>query len=441
MGSEVVMLGSRRVVFLAAAVTFGASGVASACSPGGGSPNPGDGFGPGGAPGTGAGSAAGGSGAVPPDPGIGGSLIVINGHGGGTAGPDGSCAVTTARAERVVVTKEVPVTTTVTEKAPVALYLMQDQSGSMLLPPTKWTSVQTAVQAFTTDPQAAGLDIALQFFRLANNNACDGTGYDVPEIAIGPLPQNATAINNAYAAHFPITDTPIEPALRGAVNFCLQFQATNTTGEQCVAVLITDGAPSTCLLDPAGLAQIAADAHSKNVLTFAIGMDGADFATLDAIAKAGGTDCTPGSPGNESCNVASGGSSFIDALNLIRKTVSHDVTTTKTVTEVHTSELACEFQIPPAPAGQSFDPTNVNVNFRHDGTDDTVLQVPTSADCAKTSNQGWYYDKPTSPTSIQVCSGTCDAIKASTADGGATTVAPPEFQVVLGCATQVATIH
>src|ERR1041385_523863 len=406
--------------------------IALACSPGGGTEAGDYGAGLPGNAGSGATPAVGGDG---PGQGMGGALVLPTGSGGNLGAPDGSCAVSTARAERVVVTKEVPVVTTVTEKEPVALYLMQDQSGSMLLPPTKWASVQSAVQAFTTDPQSAGLDIALQFFRLGTNASCDGSGYDVPEVALGSLPQNAAAINNAYAAHLPFTHTPIAPALRGAVNFCLAFQAGNSA-ERCVAVLITDGAPSTCLLDPAQLAQIAADAYQKNVLTFAIGMDGADFATLDGIAKAGGTDCTPGSPGSESCNVAGGGSSFIDALNLIRKTVSHDVTTTKTVTEGHTRELACEFKIPPPPPNQSFDPQKVNVHFKHDGLDDTVLQVPSEGDCAKTSNLGWYYDNPASPTSIKVCSGTCDAIKASTADGGVTSASPPEVQVLLGCATE-----
>jgi hypothetical protein len=365
------------------------------------------------------------------------------GTGGITTGPDGSCFASGAKAERVTVTKEVPVTVTVTEKAPVALYIMQDQSGSMIIPTLsltlRWTLATQAVQAFTTDPQSVGLDVALQFFALPSGG-CDGTGYNVPEVPLGPLPQNAAAINNAYAAHLPFTDTPIEPALRGAVNYCLQFESTNAQ-EECVAVLITDGAPSTCLQDANGLAAIAGDAFSKGVMTYAIGMEGADFALLDGIARAGGTDCTPGGPGQESCNVTGGGTSFIDALNTIRKTVSHDVTTTKTVTEVHTSELACDFQIPAPPAGQTFDPNKVNVHFLHSGTDDPVLQVPSEADCAKAGDRGWFYDNPTAPTAIKVCNGTCASIKASTGDAGVVVGDPPEVRVLLGCETDKAPIH
>jgi hypothetical protein len=416
-----------------------------ACSPGGGNTddlNLNQGY----SGNTGAGGVQGNAG-VPPGPGTGGAtLIVPIGTGGIATGPDGSCLATGAKAERVVVTKEVPVTVTVTEKSPVALYLMQDQSGSMLLPifpMTRWDMARTAVQAFTQDPQSAGLDIAIQFFALPTP-ACDGTGgYDVPEVPLGPLPQNGAAINNAYLAHFPSTGTPIEPGLRGAVNFCLKFESTNSQ-EDCVAVLITDGAPSDCLTDANGLAAIAADAFSKGVMTFAIGMDGADFTLMDLIAKSGGSDCTPGSPGQEACNVSGGASTaqgFIDALNTIRKTVSHDVTTTKTVTEVHTSELACDFQIPPPPGNEKFDPEKVNVHFKHAGVDDAVLQVPSEADCAKAGDQGWFYDNPTAPTAIKVCSGTCAAIKASTADGGVTIGDPPEVQVLLGCQTDKAPIH
>lgn len=433
------MLLSRRGPIVAASAVL----VSLACSPGNGTSDD-EGTGPFATAGSGGGGTQGVSGTSGGgDPGAGGNFIVPMSTGGVTTGPDGSCFASGAKAERVVVTKEVPVTTTVTEKSPVALYLMQDQSGSMIfpiLPPTRWDIVKGAVQAFTTDPQSAGLDIALQFFRLGNNNSCDGTGYDVPEVPLGPLPQNAGPINNAYAAHIPSTDTPIEPGLRGAVNFCLKFQAQNSQ-EPCVAVLITDGAPSTCLSDPNGLAQIAADAFSKGVQTFAIGMEGADFTTLDLIAQKGGTDCTPGSPGSESCNVSGGGSSFIDSLNLIRKTISHDVTTTKTITEVHTSELACDFTIPPPPTGQNLDPNKVNVHFKHDGVSDAILQVPSEADCAKAGDQGWFYDDPTAPKTIKVCSATCASIKASTGDGGTTVGDPPEVQVLLGCDTDRAPIH
>src|SRR6185295_20115405 len=92
-----------------------------ACSTGGG--NAGEELPLGGYSGMSGTTGAGGSGNVP-DPGTGGAIFTPPTSTGGTSnGPDGSCSFSTAKAERVVVTKEVPVTVTVTEKAPVALYL------------------------------------------------------------------------------------------------------------------------------------------------------------------------------------------------------------------------------------------------------------------------------------------------------------------------------
>jgi hypothetical protein len=435
------MFSSRRGRFVAASAVF----VSLSCAAGGGNPDDtGGNLGSAGFQGAGGGQGVGG---LPPNPGAGGgTLIVPIGTGGIATGPDGSCFASGAKAERIVTTKEVPVTVTVTEKQPVALYLMQDQSGSMLVPTfqglqLRWEIARLAVQTFTNDPQSAGLDIGLQFFALPTP-ACDGSGgYAVPEVPIGRLPAHAPAINNAYLAHFPATGTPIEPALRGAVNFCLNFESTNAA-EECVAVLITDGAPSDCEQNATTLAAIAGDAFSKGVMTYAIGMEGADFPLMDGIAIAGGTDCSPGTPGKEACDVSpNSNTSFTQALDTIRKTVSHDVTTTKTITETHTTELACDFKIPAPPPGQTFDPDKVNVHFLHGGADDAVLQVPSEADCAKASDQGWFYDNPSAPTSIKVCNGTCASIKASSGDAGVVVGDPPEVRVLLGCETDKAPLH
>lgn len=73
--------------------------------------------------------------------------------------------------------------------------------------------------------------------------------------------------------------------------------------------------------------------------------------------------------------------------------------------------LACEYQIPPPPDGEAFDPGQVNVEFV-DGMGNVleVGGVPTAADCAGVMN-GWYYDNPDMPTQIIVCPQTCDQIQ------------------------------
>ena len=64
----------------------------------------------------------------------------------------------------------------------------------------------------------------------------------------------------------------------------------------CVGVLITDGVPERadgCIENYQELADIAGTAHRgpAAVRTFAVGMAGADFGLLDAVATEGGTSC------------------------------------------------------------------------------------------------------------------------------------------------------
>ncbi len=388
-----------------------------------------------------AGAPAGGASAAGAQPGAAGSdpgsvptfMITPTGQGGMGGMGGASCAATSSAAERVV-------TTTMTEvktPAPVAVYIMQDQSLSML--GAKWASVQQAIQAFVTSPMSAGMDVAIKFFAAGNLLDCTGMDYQTPDVPMGLLPMNAQPITDSVNMHAPSTLTPIEPALRGGVNFCEMYGASHPM-EKCVLVFITDGSPDLCDGVAADLAQVAADAKAKGVMTFTVGMDGADFNMLNAIAVGGGTDCTPNTPGaaDQACDVRGGTQSFVDALNTIRGTIS----TFTTQQHVMTTALACEFAIPKVPDGQMFDRDKVNVRLTAMGATTDFARVQSAADCANFNNTGWYYDDPTNPTKIEVCSSTCATIKASTGGDGVVTMAPtgdaPRVDVLLGCATHEA---
>jgi hypothetical protein len=330
--------------------------------------------------------------------------------GGRSGSGDAQCGAVSSTAEQVIV--ETPVY----EYRPVALNVMQDRSSSMvgvLGNPNGWPDAYGAMTAFANDPASAGLDVQLGFFPPVTTNAgaCDGSDCGAPVVPWGPLPQNAQPIINAYNTAAPPTIppllTPTECALRGATIGCAQYQAQYM--KQCVVVLVTDGEPTVCNTDTAFLSQIAADAlRDWNVLTFAIGMDGSNFNTLDAIAQAGGTDCDPNGP-RYACIVAGGSqqTAFLDALNLIRQTV------TSVQTRIDQTVVPCEWDIPPAPAGETFDATKVNVEFRA-GTAmaQQIGAVPSPAECAAAGG-GWYYDDPLNPTKVQVCEQTCSVITAT----------------------------
>lgn len=392
------------------------------------------------------GSGASGTGSAPPsaggDQGFGGGRFILD---SGTRNQNNrdACAATHATVERVV--KQVTVPITVAD--PVALYLMQDRSGSMNDKPngsstTKWTQTTTALNAFVNAPASNGLDVALGLFP-QNNGTCDPAVYAVPVVPMKRIldPAQSQAIANALTANAAGNGggTPLEGAIRGAINYCMQYQASSPTGERCVPVIITDGAPNGCIEDQATLVSIVDEAWNRmQLITFAIGMDGADFNLMNALAIAGHSDCTPNVAGNEACNVTTGGQSFTDALNLIRNAV----TTYQTHNEVQTTALPCEFTIPTPSSGDVLDPKKVNMHFTSGGSSETILQVPTAADCAAAGNVGWYYDDPTAPKTIQTCPGTCAQIKAASGDGGTSLDASaPQVDILLGCETEVAIFH
>jgi hypothetical protein len=225
--------------------------------------------------------------------------------------------------------------------------------------------------------------------------------------------------------------TPTEPALRGAEQYCSTYHQQHPN-EKCVVVFVTDGVPNGCSTDATVLSGVASSAFQQDgTLTFAVGMNVAgnngneiDFNLLNAIAKAGGTDCNPMNPGNEACNIG-GGSDFNAALASIRQTV----TTTQTVTQ--TTKVACQWQLPAPPEGGTLDPKKVNISFTSAGSSRDIGNVAASADCGNVQS-GWYYDDPNSPSMILVCPDTCTLIQAA---GDA------RIDISLGCETHDAVLR
>ncbi|MCP4602723.1 MAG: hypothetical protein GY847_19775 [Proteobacteria bacterium] len=97
-------------------------------------------------------------------------------------------------------------------------------------------------------------------------------------------------------------------------------------------------------------------------------------------------------------------------------------------TQVSNVGISCEWLIPDPPDGEDFDPTKVNVEYNDgNGITQTIGHVHSEADCGSVPN-GWYYDDPTNPTTIQVCEQTCDMIQLQE-DG--------TIVIILGCETFV----
>ncbi len=92
---------------------------------------------------------------------------------------------------------------------------------------------------------------------------------------------------------------------------------------------------------------------------------------------------------------------------------------------VQGSALACEYTIPPPPEGQSFDAMEVNVTVEDAGTPLEIGYVESPDACAGVTD-GWYYDDPAAPTTIHLCTQTCDRIQ---------TFTMAALSIGFGCAT------
>jgi hypothetical protein len=375
----------------------------------------------------------------------GSGAIIANGNGGGlgiisigtsgsagmnnTRDMDSSCHPIKETPEKIIITDSSIVTDTITTLTPVAIFIMQDRSSSMVMQApgaamgTSWQHSTDAINAFVKDPMSVGLDVGLGVFPpMSNNNQPDcsaGSDCGMPVVPIASLPGNANALTTAYQRATPmgLLLTPTECALRGMINTCLQFMSSSPSGEKCVAVLVTDGTPTTCDVNETDLEAIITDGQKKGVQTYTIGLPGADTPTLDAYAAAGGTmksiDVTNGDP-----------AALVAAFNSIRGKVSHQEK--KTVTSMHVVEtpLKCQWKIPPQPMGApALDPTKVNVVFtppmqmsqtfghvKCDGACTATMPPPT---CPANNNAGgaWYYDDEKNPTQVFLCPVSCDAIK------------------------------
>ena len=376
--------------------------------------------------GGGSGDGSGGMGlAGDPNAGLSGSggTMVVGGMGPGPD-PDAGCGTSSVEAEQIVIMNEIIIEEMITEVQPVALYVMLDQSASMQTAGL-WDPAKLALKAFVDDASSAGVDLALDYFPpIDAMGDCAGVGYDVPSVAMGRLPAHAPNIHASLDA-LPVAGgfgTPIEGALRGVTSFCQTFQASNPM-EKCVAVLVTDGYPQFgCSEDYAVIAQVAADAHAAGVTTFAVGLEGADFALLDMIAMAGGAEDCSTAPDRFACDVSGGASQLVDALNNIRDVVTTTMTHTVVTTMIEETPLECEWEVPDSP-DMPFDKMLVNVELSSPAGEVALGLVEDEDECAA---RGWHYDDFEEPTRIIACEETCDLIQST---------AMARIDILLGCET------
>jgi hypothetical protein len=314
----------------------------------------------------------------------------VNGAGAGASGTgvDNECGGQTYMAE---------------PKAKLDIYMVFDDSGSMLLlPPFAWEPAKAATKAFLSDAASAGIGVGLKFF----GSECDPNVYATPDVPIADLPAQSSVIASTLDARFPVADTMTEPALKGALAHQRQWLQTHPDSK-AIILLITDGEPDS---DCGGAligdgSAVAADAFngSPSIPVYVLGLG--NVANINSIAQAGGTGQAFVVDPN-----ANSGQAVVDAFNQIRSDAQ---------------PLPCEFTIP---EGGAATPDLVNLAHTAGGATSaqTIASVGDAAGCASNGDLGWYYDDPAAPKTILTCAGTCTQLSS----GGA-------VEVALGCPTVV----
>jgi hypothetical protein len=344
------------------------------------------------------------------DPGSGGSGGIA-GSGGDSGAGGGRIVVADADSDRqvmrdapacsaVVAENEIIVVTTT---IPVDLYFVYDKSSSMLLAdvigsPNRWDSMAAAVSAFVdasaADGGSAGLGIGMAFFPMgAPLASCNVADYALPVVDVAPLPGNATAIKNAIAAQMFGLTTPTVVALQGGVQYGTTYQSAHPD-RRLVLVLATDGEPNDCNSTAPAVAAVAATAAAQMppLNTYVLGI-GPSTGNLDSIAMAGGTNAAY-------LVTSSGTTQLLQALNNIRK---------QTQTKVGTM-IACSQKIPPSSSSQALDyaATVIRTTTGDAGISSSPPRVSDRAACG--TMEGWYFDDPKQPTTIEFCPTTCGMV-------------------------------
>ncbi len=92
---------------------------------------------------------------------------------------------------------------------------------------------------------------------------------------------------------------------------------------------------------------------------------------------------------------------------------------------IENKTLDCSWEIPPPPEGQAFDKERLNVRFTSgSGTLTDIYAVGDPSQCGAAG--GWFYDNPVSPTRIEVCPSTCQALQSDSAG---------KIDILFGCVT------
>jgi Mg-chelatase subunit ChlD len=301
------------------------------------------------------------------------------------------------------------------EAIPLDIYIMFDQSGSMLNDVgglTRLDAVERATRTFLMDRDTAEIRVGLGYFGFQpiGQTSCEPDDYASPSV---PITLDHEAVLRSLAEREPIGETPTGAAIRGACGYAKEWKKSNA-GHSVVVLLLTDGEPKAPMSCSAGTCcptlddavQAAADCRSgeQGIDTYVLGV-GPFLDNLQQIAQAGGTEQAY-LIGDEDVERR-----VLQALKSIRGAAS----------------IPCELKLPESTGGAPLDYGLVNVAYQDESCAlSTIYNVPTATSCDSVDG-GWYYDDSAAPSSVKLCGASCDRVSAP---GG-------RLAFTVGCETEV----
>ncbi|NUQ75481.1 MAG: VWA domain-containing protein [Polyangiaceae bacterium] len=292
----------------------------------------------------------------------------------------------------------------------VNMFVAVDKSGSMQW--NGWTEAMNALKTFFQSADSAGLGVALRFWpdnapvNGCSSPSCSTNACASPLVPLGTLTSSAApadaqeqALVTAINGKSPNGGTPMYPALAGATQWATNYQNANPN-EKTVVVFVTDGEPTECNTNINQIAALASNAfNSAGVLTYAIGIEGADVAAVNKIAASGQT-----------------GQAF-----LVQKGQNNSQVETQLLAALNAikgESVSCDLILQ---SSGILNPDDVSVIYTPGAGQPTFLPEVSGAQAC---GGGWYFDDPNNPTKITLCQSTCNAAKS---DIGA------KIEVSIGC--------
>lgn len=280
---------------------------------------------------------------------------------------------------------------------------------------SRWDVMTAGMQAIATSSLATKVKASLTFFPVDGTETvqCTSSNYEKTVVDFDWLnvsgPRMVTAMN---AIGEPSGMTPLLPAVEGALTKAMAFKATNGARD-VVLVLVGDGFPTICDLQPANVAAAIKDAATAPIpiRTFVIGIGNLDAASIDSMnvknyASSGGT-----------------GSPFLIDETQDATGVQQQVT--DALLNISNHPLTCEYDLVP-PEGMTIDPDFFTIKFQPaSGGLQELPKVAGLSGCSKSANGGFYFDNATAPTKATVCPCNCSAFGAG------------KVQLVYGCKPQL----